>query len=102
MAAHVRGVPGHHDHVAGADGDCLLAAGADVGLARLGGVDPPDIEAEGFPSGGQVGDLLQLLQLEGCTFGLLALSTASRPRARHATQVSHSRSRPIGTVTGNC
>jgi hypothetical protein len=38
--------------------DSLLAAGADVGLARLGGMDPPDIEAEGFAGGGQVGDLL--------------------------------------------
>lgn len=58
VAAHVGGVPGDDDHMARAYGDSLLAAGADVGLARLSGMDPPDIEAEGFARGGQVGDLL--------------------------------------------
>jgi hypothetical protein len=50
--------------MAGPDGDRLLAPWADVGLARLGGMDAPDVEAEGFAGGGQVGDLLELFQLE--------------------------------------
>ncbi len=94
MPAHLGGVTGHDDYMAGAHGDSLLASGADVCLARLGGMDPPDIEAEGLPGGGQVGDLLELFQLERCTLGLLALPPASRPGARHATQVSHSRPAP--------
>jgi hypothetical protein len=64
VAAQVRGVARHHDHVARADGDSLLTARADVGLAGLGRVDPADIEAEGFARGRQVGDLLELFQLE--------------------------------------
>jgi len=64
VAAHLWGVPGHHDHMPRAYGDSLLTARADVGLARLGGMDPPDIEAEGFSRGSQVGDLLELFQLE--------------------------------------
>ncbi len=64
VTAQVGGIPGHHDHMAGPDGDRLLAAWADVGLARLGGMDAPDVEAEGFAGGGQVGDLLELFQLE--------------------------------------
>jgi hypothetical protein len=64
VTAQVRRIARHYNHVARADGDYLLAAGADVGLARLGGVDPPDIEAERFAGGGQVGDLLELFQFE--------------------------------------
>ena len=64
MAAKVGGVAGHHDDVARAYRDGLLTAGADVGLARLGGMDPPHIEAERFAGGGQVGDLLELFQFE--------------------------------------
>jgi hypothetical protein len=100
MAAHVGGVPGHHDDVASPYGDRLLAARADVCLARLGGMDPPDIEAKRLAGRGQVGDLLELLQLERRTLGLLAPPTASRPRARHASQASHSGSGPTGAVTG--
>jgi hypothetical protein len=58
VTAQVGRVAGHNDNVARAYGDSLLASWADVGLARLGGMDPPDIEAEGFARGGQVGDLL--------------------------------------------
>ncbi len=64
MAAHVRGVAGHHHDVAGAYGNDLLAARADVSLARLSGMDPPDVEAERLARGRQVGDLLELFQLE--------------------------------------
>lgn len=90
MTAQVRGVAGHHDHVARADGDYLLAAWADVGLARLGGVDPPDVEPERFAGRGQVGDLLELFQLERRTLGLLAPPTTSWGRPGHARQVTHS------------
>jgi hypothetical protein len=45
MAAHVGGIPGYYHDMARAYGDGLLAARADVGLARLGGMDPADIEA---------------------------------------------------------
>jgi len=109
VTAQVRRIAGHHDHVARADGDYLLAAWADVGLASLGGVDPPDVEAERFAGGGQVGDLLELFQLERRTLGLLAPPTTFWARAGHARQVSHSRPllavfvwRPTGTVTGAC
>ncbi len=94
VTAQVRRVAGHHDHVARADGDYLLAAWADVGLASLGGVDPPDVEAERLAGRGQVGNLLQLFQLERRTLGLLAPPTTSWGRAGHARQVSHSRSGP--------
>jgi len=88
VAAQLRGVPRHHDHVARAYSDLLLTSGADVGLARLGGMDPPDIKAERFAGGGQVGDLLELFQLERCTLGFLAPPTASWGGAGHARQVS--------------
>jgi hypothetical protein len=91
VTAQVGRIAGNHDHVACADGDYLLAAWADVGLARLGGVDPPDVEAERFAGRGQVGDLLELFQLERRTLGLLAPPTTSWGRAGHARQVSHSR-----------
>jgi hypothetical protein len=72
-------------------------------------MDPPDVEAERFAGGGQVGDLLELLQLERRTLGLLAPPTTSWGRAGHATQASHSRPvlavlvcRPTGTVSGAC
>ena len=64
MTAQVGRIARHHHHVASADGDYLLAAWADVGLACLGGVDPSDIEAERFAGRGQVGDLLELFQFE--------------------------------------
>jgi hypothetical protein len=102
VTAQVRRIAGHHDHMARAYGDSLLAPVADVCLACLGGMDPPDIEAQGFARGSQVGDLLQLLQLERGTLGLLAPPSSSRRGAGHATQVSHSRYGPTGTVTGSC
>jgi hypothetical protein len=109
VTAQVRGIAGHHDHVPGADGDYLLAAWTDVGLARLGGMDPPDIEAERFAGGGQVSDFLELFQLERRTLGLLAPPTTCWGWAGHASQVSHSRPlpavlvcRPTGAVTGAC
>jgi hypothetical protein len=50
-----------HDHYVGRAGDnFLLAAGADVGLAGLGGVDTPDLEAQWLARGRQVRNLLQL------------------------------------------
>jgi|HubBroStandDraft_1064217.scaffolds.fasta_scaffold913111_1 hypothetical protein len=52
MTTQVRGVAGHDDYMARANGDYLLAAWADVGFARLSGMDPPDIEAESFACGG--------------------------------------------------
>ena len=64
MAAHFGGIAGYHHNMARPDGDRLLAARADVGLARLGGMDPADVEAERLAGGGQVGDLLELFQLE--------------------------------------
>ncbi len=64
MPAQVRGVPGHDYDVSRPDGDFVLAARAQVGLAGLGWVDAPDVEAEWFAGGGEVGDLLQLFQFE--------------------------------------
>jgi hypothetical protein len=88
VPAHVRSVPGHDDHVAGAYRDRLVATWANVCLARLGGMDPPDVEAERLSGGGEVGDLLELFQLERCTLGLLAPPTASRRGAGHANKLA--------------
>jgi hypothetical protein len=63
VAAHVRSVPGHDNHVTGAYRDRLLATWANVGLACLRGMDPPDVEAECLSGGCQVGDLLELFEL---------------------------------------
>jgi hypothetical protein len=49
--------------MAGAGGDLLLATGAYVCLARLRRMDTPHVEPKRFARSGQVGDLLQLLDL---------------------------------------
>src|SRR5271154_4070668 len=109
VTAQVGRIAGHHDHVARADGDYLLAAWADIGLARLGGMDPPDVKAECRACRGQVCDLLELFQLERRTLRLLAPPATSWGRAGHARQVSHSRPllavlvyRPTAMVTAAC
>jgi hypothetical protein len=44
MAPEVGRVAWHHGHVADADGDLLVAARAEVGLARLVGLDGADLD----------------------------------------------------------
>jgi hypothetical protein len=44
MTAQVGFVKGHHDEMADADGDVLIAAGAQVRLGRLVRVDPADLD----------------------------------------------------------
>jgi hypothetical protein len=58
VPAQIRGVSRDHDDVGYPGGDLLLAARAQIGLPRLRAVDAPDIKAEWFPCGGEVGDLL--------------------------------------------
>ena len=84
MPAEVRGVAGDDYNVSGPDGNFLLAAGAQVGLAGLRRVDTPDVEAEGFARGGQVGDFLQLLELQRCTRRTTPTGTAAGGGASHA------------------
>jgi hypothetical protein len=45
VAAQVGGVEGDDHEVADAFGDVLVAAGAEVGLARLEGLDPTDLDS---------------------------------------------------------
>jgi len=84
VPAQVRGVAGDNDDVSRPRCDFLLAARAEVGLAGLRWVDPPDVEAEGFTGGGQVRDLLQFLELERRAYGATPASTASGGRASHS------------------
>lgn len=96
MPAQVRGLPRHNDHVGCTYGDFLLATRADVRFACLGRMDPPDVEAELFAGCGQVRYLLQLFQLERCTFGPGPARAVSRGRSGHASQVSER----VGTARG--
>ena len=88
MPAEVRGVARDHYDVSRAHGNFLLAAGAQVGLARLRRVDAPDVEAEGFAGSGQVGDFLQLLELERRARRTTPTGTASGGGASHACQAT--------------
>ncbi len=58
MPAQVRCVPRYHDDVRSPGCDLLLATRAQVGLARLGAVNAPDVQAERLARRRQVGDLL--------------------------------------------
>jgi hypothetical protein len=84
VPAELRGVAGDHHDMSRPDGNFLLAAGAHVGLARLRWVDAADVEAEGFASSGQVGDLLQFLELERRACRTTPTATASGGGAVHA------------------
>jgi hypothetical protein len=58
MPPQVRGVP-RYDHDVGRPGcDLLLTTGTEVGLAGLGGVYAPDVEAKRLAGGLQVRNLL--------------------------------------------
>ncbi len=97
MPAQIRGVSRDHDDVSDPGGDFLLAAGAQVSFAGLRAVYAPDIKAEWFPGGGEVGDLLQLLQLERGAYRPVPTSTMPRSRARHGSQATHRQAWPVVT-----
>jgi hypothetical protein len=58
VPAQVGGVSRYNDDVGYPGPDLLLAARAYVGFAGLRTMYPADIEAQWFPGGGEIGDLL--------------------------------------------
>jgi hypothetical protein len=76
MPAKIGRLPGYYDQVRSPRPDLLLAAGADVGLACLRGLDPLDFDAAQVAEGSQFDKVLQLSQ-RGAVSSVLAPAVAS-------------------------
>ncbi len=87
MPAQVRGVAGDNHEMSRSGQDLLVAPGAEVGLAGLRRADAADLDLARLRAGGQINQLLQVLEPQGGTVRSSALAAVGG-RSYHVRQVS--------------